>query len=81
MTTGRTDSSSSDNFDMAAGWGHGPNDQYCGRTNHISRKCWKKFGKPDWANIVPLASSRDLPMCLHISGIIALVIRQPVSKV
>lgn len=23
---------------------------HCGRSNHESDKCWKKFGKPDWAN-------------------------------
>ncbi|PIN27220.1 hypothetical protein CDL12_00013 [Handroanthus impetiginosus] len=23
---------------------------YCGRTNHVSEKCWVKFGKPAWAN-------------------------------
>ncbi|XP_020266951.1 uncharacterized protein LOC109842493 [Asparagus officinalis] len=24
---------------------------HCGRTNHISEKCWEKFGRPQWAQI------------------------------
>ena len=23
----------------------------CGRSNHISEKCWKKFGRPEWAQL------------------------------
>ena len=25
---------------------------YCGRSNHVEKKCWEKYGKPDWANQV-----------------------------
>ncbi|PIN06910.1 hypothetical protein CDL12_20528 [Handroanthus impetiginosus] len=32
---------------------------YCGRTNHISEKCWIKFGKPDWANAVTESSQPE----------------------
>ncbi|PIN01521.1 hypothetical protein CDL12_25970 [Handroanthus impetiginosus] len=32
---------------------------YCGRTNHISEKCWVKFGKPDWANAVTESSQPE----------------------
>ncbi|KAL0386536.1 UNVERIFIED_CONTAM: hypothetical protein Slati_4545400 [Sesamum latifolium] len=24
--------------------------EHCGKTYHISEKCWNKFGKPEWAN-------------------------------
>ncbi|PIN11994.1 hypothetical protein CDL12_15397 [Handroanthus impetiginosus] len=33
---------------------------YCGRTNHVSKKCWVKFGKPDWANTVTESSQPEL---------------------
>jgi len=23
--------------------------RHCGRNNHISEKCWEKFGRPEWA--------------------------------
>ncbi|KAG6385467.1 hypothetical protein SASPL_154302 [Salvia splendens] len=29
---------------------------HCGRSNHESDKCWKKFGKPDWANNIEFAA-------------------------
>ncbi|KAF9594484.1 hypothetical protein IFM89_031602 [Coptis chinensis] len=25
---------------------------FCGRTNHLEDRCWKKYGKPEWANQV-----------------------------
>ena len=30
---------------------------HCGRSNHISGKCWEKFGRPEWAQL----SESDLP--------------------
>jgi len=26
--------------------------KHCGRNNHISEKCWEKFGRPEWAQLV-----------------------------
>ena len=25
---------------------------HCGQNNHISEKCWMKFGRPEWAQLV-----------------------------
>ena len=25
--------------------------RYCGRSNHISEMCWKKFNRPEWAQL------------------------------
>ena len=33
---------------------------HCGRNNHISEKCWTKFGRPEWAQ---LADSEPYAPC------------------
>ena len=33
---------------------------YCGKMNHLPEKCWKQFGKPEWANNV-VSSSTSAP--------------------
>ena len=33
---------------------------HCGRNNHISKKCWTKFGQPEWAQ---LADSKPHAPC------------------
>ena len=30
--------------------------KYCRRNNHISEKCWGKFGRPEWAQLVDIVS-------------------------
>ncbi|XP_020261846.1 uncharacterized protein LOC109837879 [Asparagus officinalis] len=40
---------------------------HCGRTNHISEKCWEKFGRPQWAQVADAESTR-LPISTTISS-------------
>ena len=30
--------------------------KHCERNNHISKKCWKKFDRPEWAQLVDIDS-------------------------
>ncbi|XP_020258205.1 uncharacterized protein LOC109834580 [Asparagus officinalis] len=32
---------------------------HCGRTNHISEKCWEKFGCPQWAQVADTESTNS----------------------
>ncbi|XP_020243477.1 uncharacterized protein LOC109821726 [Asparagus officinalis] len=32
---------------------------HCGRTNHISEKCWEKFGRPQWAHVADTESTNS----------------------
>ena len=34
--------------------------RHCGCNNHISEKCWEKFGRPEWAQ---LSDSSSPPSC------------------
>ena len=40
--------------------------KYCGRNNHISEKCWEKFGRREWAQLIDteLLPLEILPMLL-----------------
>jgi len=31
--------------------------KHCGRNNHISEKCWEKFDRPEWAQLVDTDTS------------------------
>ena len=45
--------------DFEGGHGYGRGDQkcnHCGHINHVSKKCWTKFGKPKWTQHTTLPS-------------------------
>ncbi|KAH6798462.1 hypothetical protein C2S51_034946 [Perilla frutescens var. frutescens] len=49
---------------------------YCGRSNHVSEKCWAKFGKPDWANNTS-ADNSSASAASTTAGVFAVTHGQP----
>jgi len=44
--------------------------KHCRRSNHVSEKCWEKFGRPEWAQLVDfdpsaLCDTRHVPSSAH----------------